>query len=69
MLSKITGFALNGLEGVPVEVETDIFRGMKGERSFYADAERQSADSETFSYSAVLFSDYDAFEILVCYPK
>ena len=28
MLSKITGFALNGLEGVPVEVETDINKGM-----------------------------------------
>ncbi|MBD5584514.1 MAG: YifB family Mg chelatase-like AAA ATPase [Clostridia bacterium] len=28
MLSKITSFALNGLEGVPVEVETDINKGM-----------------------------------------
>lgn len=28
MLSKINGFALNGLEGVPVEVETDINKGM-----------------------------------------
>ncbi len=28
MLSKITGFALNGLDGVPVEVETDINKGM-----------------------------------------
>ena len=24
MLSKITSFALRGLEGIPVEVETDI---------------------------------------------
>ena len=28
MLSKVTGFALIGLEGVPVEVETDINKGM-----------------------------------------
>lgn len=28
MLSKITSFALNGLDGVPVEVETDINKGM-----------------------------------------
>ena len=28
MLSKITSFALNGLEGIPVEVETDINKGM-----------------------------------------
>lgn len=28
MLSKIMSFALNGLEGVPVEVETDINKGM-----------------------------------------
>lgn len=28
MLSKVTSFALNGLEGVPVEVETDINKGM-----------------------------------------
>ena len=28
MLSKITSFALKGLEGVPVEVETDINKGM-----------------------------------------
>lgn len=28
MLSKITGFALCGLEGIPVEVETDINKGM-----------------------------------------
>ncbi len=28
MLSKVTCFALNGLEGVPVEVETDINKGM-----------------------------------------
>lgn len=28
MLSKITSFALNGLEGVPVEVETDVNKGM-----------------------------------------
>ena len=28
MLSKITSFALNGLEGVPVEVETDINKGV-----------------------------------------
>ncbi len=28
MFSKITSFALNGLEGVPVEVETDINKGM-----------------------------------------
>lgn len=28
MLSKITSFALNGLEGVPVVVETDINKGM-----------------------------------------
>lgn len=28
MLSKITSFALRGLEGVPVEVETDINKGM-----------------------------------------
>ena len=28
MLSKITSFALNGLEGVPVDVETDINKGM-----------------------------------------
>jgi len=28
MLSKIFSFALNGLEGIPVEVETDIFKGM-----------------------------------------
>lgn len=28
MLSKITCFALNGLEGVAVEVETDINKGM-----------------------------------------
>ena len=28
MLSKIKSFALNGLEGVPVEVETDINKGM-----------------------------------------
>lgn len=28
MLSKITSFALSGLEGVPVEVETDISKGM-----------------------------------------
>jgi len=27
MLSKITSFALNGLEGVPVEVETDVNKG------------------------------------------
>lgn len=28
MLSKITSFALRGLEGIPVEVETDINKGM-----------------------------------------
>ena len=28
MLSKVISFALNGLEGVPVEVETDINKGM-----------------------------------------
>ena len=28
MLSKIISFALNGLEGVPVEVETDVNKGM-----------------------------------------
>ncbi len=28
MFSRITSFALNGLEGVPVEVETDINKGM-----------------------------------------
>lgn len=28
MLSKVTSFALSGLEGVPVEVETDINKGM-----------------------------------------
>lgn len=28
MLSKVFSFALNGLEGIPVEVETDIFKGM-----------------------------------------
>lgn len=28
MLSKITSFALNGLEGIPVEVETDVNKGM-----------------------------------------
>ena len=28
MLSKVTSFALNGLEGVPVEVETDINNGL-----------------------------------------
>jgi len=28
MLSKITSYALIGLEGVPVEVETDINKGM-----------------------------------------
>ena len=28
MLSKVASFALNGLEGVPVEVETDINKGM-----------------------------------------
>ena len=28
MFSKITSFALNGLDGVPVEVETDINKGM-----------------------------------------
>ncbi len=28
MLSKVTSFALNGLDGVPVEVETDINKGM-----------------------------------------
>ncbi len=28
MLSKITSFALNGIEGIPVEVETDINKGM-----------------------------------------
>ena len=28
MLSKVTSFALSGLEGVPVEVETDISKGM-----------------------------------------
>ena len=28
MLSKVTSFALCGLEGVPVEVETDINKGM-----------------------------------------
>ena len=28
MLSKVLSFALNGLEGVPVEVETDINKGM-----------------------------------------
>lgn len=28
MLSKVTSFALTGLEGVPVEVETDVNRGM-----------------------------------------
>ena len=28
MLSKVSSFALNGLEGIPVEVETDIFKGM-----------------------------------------
>ena len=28
MLSKITSFALCGLDGVPVEVETDINKGM-----------------------------------------
>lgn len=28
MLSKITSFALCGLEGVPVEVETDVNKGV-----------------------------------------
>ena len=28
MLSKVISFALHGLEGVPVEVETDINKGM-----------------------------------------
>ena len=28
MLSKVFSFALNGLDGIPVEVETDIFKGM-----------------------------------------
>ena len=28
MFSRLTSFALNGLEGVPVEVETDINKGM-----------------------------------------
>lgn len=28
MLSKVTSYALVGLEGVPVEVETDINKGM-----------------------------------------
>ncbi len=40
------------------------FGGMQGESSFYAYAERKSAYGETFSYAAVLFSDYDPFEIL-----
>ena len=30
MLSKVTSFALAGLEGVPVEVETDIQSGLPG---------------------------------------
>ena len=30
MLSKVTSFALNGLDGVPVEVETDIHSGLPG---------------------------------------
>ena len=30
MLSKVTSFALSGLEGVPVEVETDVQSGLPG---------------------------------------